>query len=49
MAPTARRWADQRFSDIRCWNEAERGGHFPAFEVPELFVAEVRAAFRALL
>jgi pimeloyl-ACP methyl ester carboxylesterase len=45
----ARRWADERFVDIRYWNEVARGGHFAAFEVPELFVSEVRAAFRALL
>ncbi|PJJ70888.1 pimeloyl-ACP methyl ester carboxylesterase [Diaminobutyricimonas aerilata] len=44
----SRRWAERRFTDIRYWNEPERGGHFAAFEQPELFVQEVRAAFRAL-
>jgi pimeloyl-ACP methyl ester carboxylesterase len=36
-----------RFPDLRYYNRAERGGHFAAFEVPELFVAEVRAGIRA--
>ena len=42
----SRRWAERRFTDIRHWNELERGGHFAAFEQPELFVAELRAFFR---
>ena len=41
----SRRWAERRFTDIRHWNELERGGHFAAFEQPELFVAELRAFF----
>ena len=44
----SRRWAEKRFTDIRYWNELDRGGHFAAFEQPELFVEEVRAAFRAM-
>jgi epoxide hydrolase len=42
----SRRWAEKRFTDIRYWNEPDRGGHFAAFEQPELFVAEVRSFFR---
>jgi pimeloyl-ACP methyl ester carboxylesterase len=42
----SRRWAERRFVDIRHWNELARGGHFAAFEQPELFVDEVRAFFR---
>ncbi|MFL5825936.1 MAG: epoxide hydrolase family protein [Thermoleophilaceae bacterium] len=42
----SRRWAEKRFLDIRYWNEPERGGHFAAFEQPELFVDELRAFFR---
>ena len=44
----SRRWAEKRFTDIRHWNELDRGGHFAAFEQPELFVGEVRAVFREL-
>ena len=42
----SRRWAEKRFLDIRYWNEPARGGHFAAFEQPELFVEEVRSFFR---
>jgi hypothetical protein len=42
----SRRWAEQRFSDIRYWNELDKGGHFAAFEQPEVFVNELRAFFR---
>jgi pimeloyl-ACP methyl ester carboxylesterase len=42
----SRRWAEKRFLDIRHWNELDRGGHFAAFEQPELFVDELRAFFR---
>ena len=44
----SRRWAQKRFTDIRYWGEPVRGGHFAAFEQPELFVAELRAGLRAL-
>jgi epoxide hydrolase len=42
----SRRWAEKRFTDIRYWNEPARGGHFAAFEQPELFAEEVRSFFR---
>jgi pimeloyl-ACP methyl ester carboxylesterase len=42
----SRRWAEKRFLDIRYWNELDKGGHFAAFEQPELFVEELRAFFR---
>jgi hypothetical protein len=42
----SRRWAAQNFTDIRYWNKPARGGHFAAFEQPDLFVDEVRAFFR---
>ena len=44
----SRRWAEKRFSNIVHWNELERGGHFAAFEQPELFVEEIRTCFRQL-
>lgn len=40
----SRRWADRRYKNIVYWNELERGGHFAAWEQPESFVGEVRAA-----
>jgi pimeloyl-ACP methyl ester carboxylesterase len=42
----SRRWAAKRFTDIRYWNELDKGGHFAAFEQPALFVNEVRSFFR---
>jgi pimeloyl-ACP methyl ester carboxylesterase len=41
-----RHWAELAYSDLRYWNEVDRGGHFAAFEQPELFVQEVRNFFR---
>jgi len=40
----SRRWAERRYTDIRYWNELDKGGHFAAFEQPETFVGELRAA-----
>jgi pimeloyl-ACP methyl ester carboxylesterase len=42
----SRRWAARRFTDIRYWNEPARGGHFAAFEQPDLFAEEIRSFFR---
>ncbi|MFB9321958.1 epoxide hydrolase family protein [Cryptosporangium minutisporangium] len=42
----SRRWAERRYPDIRYWAEHRRGGHFPALEVPDLLVNDVRAFFR---
>ena len=42
----SRRWAEQRYKNIVYWNELEKGGHFAAFEQPELFVNELRKCFR---
>jgi hypothetical protein len=44
----SRRWAERRFTDIRYWNEPDRGGHFAALEQPELFVHELRKSFQAM-
>jgi len=44
----SRRWAERRFTNIHWWNEPAKGGHFAAFEQPELFVDEVRSSFRPL-
>ncbi len=42
----SRRWVEKRFKNLVYWNELERGGHFAAFEQPDLFVSELRACFR---
>jgi epoxide hydrolase len=47
VAPV-RRWMEPSYTDIRHWSEMPKGGHFAAFEQPELFVADVRKFFRTL-
>ncbi|MBY8327450.1 alpha/beta fold hydrolase, partial [Salmonella enterica] len=42
------RWARTRYPDLRHYRRVEKGGHFAALEQPEVFVDEVRAAFRAM-
>ena len=41
-------WARRAFPTLVYFNEAEAGGHFPAWEVPDVFATEVRAAFRSM-
>jgi pimeloyl-ACP methyl ester carboxylesterase len=43
-----RRWAEKVYPNFIYFNEAERGGHFAAWEEPDLFAAEIRNAFRSL-
>lgn len=45
---TSQRWAAKRFTNITYWNELDHGGHFAAFEEPEVFVNELRTFFRTL-
>jgi pimeloyl-ACP methyl ester carboxylesterase len=44
----SRRWAERNFANIIHWNETDKGGHFAAFEQPDLFVAELRNCFRTI-
>lgn len=48
IVATPRSWAEQRYTNIVYWNELEKGGHFAAFEQPELFVNELRSCFRLM-
>jgi hypothetical protein len=43
-----RSWVETVYPGLAYFNEADRGGHFAAWEEPQLFSAEVRAAFRSL-
>jgi pimeloyl-ACP methyl ester carboxylesterase len=43
-----RSWVEQAYPNLIYFNEVDRGGHFAAWEEPELFSEEVRAAFRSL-
>jgi len=43
-----RSWVEAAYPDLAYFNEADKGGHFAAWEEPEVFSSEVRAAFRGL-
>jgi pimeloyl-ACP methyl ester carboxylesterase len=43
-----RSWVEQVYPTLAYFNEVDRGGHFAAWEEPELFAAEMRAAFSSL-
>jgi len=41
-------WVEQAYPNLTYFNEVDTGGHFAAWEEPELFSEEIRAAFRSL-
>jgi pimeloyl-ACP methyl ester carboxylesterase len=43
-----RSWVEAVYPDLAYFNEVDKGGHFAAWEEPDLFAAEMRAAFRSL-
>ena len=43
-----RSWAEEAYPNLIYFNEADKGGHFAAWEQPQLFAEELRAAFRSL-
>jgi pimeloyl-ACP methyl ester carboxylesterase len=43
-----RSWAERAYSNLIHFNRLDKGGHFAAWEQPELFVQEVRTGFRSL-
>jgi pimeloyl-ACP methyl ester carboxylesterase len=45
---TPRSWVEASYPNVIYFNEVDRGGHFAAWEEPELFATEIRAAFRPL-
>ena len=45
---TPRSWVEKAYPNLIYFNEVDKGGHFAAWEEPELFATEVRAAFRSL-
>jgi pimeloyl-ACP methyl ester carboxylesterase len=48
LYPAPRSWAEKAYPKLIHFNTVDRGGHFAAWEQPELFSKEVRAAFRSL-
>lgn len=45
IIPAPRKWAARRYTKLVYWNDLPRGGHFAAWEQPELFANELRACF----
>jgi pimeloyl-ACP methyl ester carboxylesterase len=45
---TPRSWVEIAYPNVAYFNEVDKGGHFAAWEEPELFSAELRAAFRGV-
>jgi pimeloyl-ACP methyl ester carboxylesterase len=45
---TPRSWVEKAYPNLIYFNEVDKGGHFAAWEEPELFSVEIRAAFRTL-
>jgi pimeloyl-ACP methyl ester carboxylesterase len=43
-----RSWVEKVYPNLIYYHQADKGGHFAAWEEPELFAAELRAAFRSL-
>ena len=43
-----RSWVEKSYPNLIYFNEVDKGGHFAAWEEPELFSEELRAAFRSL-
>jgi pimeloyl-ACP methyl ester carboxylesterase len=45
---TPRSWVEASYPNVIHFNEVDKGGHFAAWEEPELFSEELRVAFRSL-
>ena len=43
-----RSWAERAYPKLLYYGKVAKGGHFAAWEQPQLFVSELRAAFRPL-
>ena len=48
LSQPPRSWVEQRYTQLVYWNEVAKGGHFAAFEQPDLFVTELRNCFRRM-
>ena len=46
--PAPRSWVEKSYPNVTYYNKVDKGGHFAAWEEPELFATELRAAFRPL-
>lgn len=49
ILPAPRAWVERHCTNLVHWGAMERGGHFAAWEQPDLFVGELRKAFAKML
>ena len=49
ILPAPRAWVERTLTNLIYWNELDKGGHFAAWEQPELFVQELRACFAKMV
>ncbi len=45
---TRKKLAERAYPNLIYFNEVDKGGHFAAWEQPELFASELRAAFKSV-
>jgi len=48
LYPAPRSWAERAYPKLIHYNKLDKGGHFAAWEQPELLVGELRVAFKTL-
>jgi pimeloyl-ACP methyl ester carboxylesterase len=48
LSQTPRSWTERAYPNLIYFHEVDRGGHFAAWQEPQLFSEELRAAFRRL-
>ena len=48
LYPAPRSWTERAYPKLIHYNQVEKGGHFAAFEQPQLLSEEIRAGFRSL-
>jgi pimeloyl-ACP methyl ester carboxylesterase len=48
LYPAPRSWAERAYPKLMHYNKLDKGGHFAAFEQPELLTEELRVGFRSL-
>ena len=48
LYPVPRSWAERAYPNLIHYNRLPKGGHFAAFEQPELLTQELRAGFRSI-
>lgn len=49
VIPAPRVWAERGMPNLVHWNDLDRGGHFAAWEQPELFASELQSCFGTML